>query len=292
MRHFLSVLSLLLILFSCTLSPTASNSTGHEGEAKIIGIAIAVDGTPLKNGELFIATPNYLPEMTRSAGGKEISTDSLGAFEIILTLGGEYVLSSQQGTDLMYRKFTASQSEQNLGLINYERGKDVVVNNSDEGIYYKSLFVFGTKWSFALEEGESSTIVLPEAELSILRKGVKSNSGGSSEDVSDSSTVDVIDSGTVIGDSTEIIPTIQRLDYTLSDTLLIKEPIIIDFSYENIWDSVIVEWEFDSTTLYTHPQSDTLYLGQDIGVHVVTFSQYQGNNRMSWQDSIHVITGP
>ncbi len=290
MRHFLSMISILLLILSCTLSPSTAGS-GHEGEARIIGIAFTSTGEPMKNGELFVATSDYLPELTRSTyvSGMSITTDENGAFEIYLLRNSDYVLSSKRGGELAYRAFTTNNNQIDLGAIYHVTGSDVTVDISDNpDMTYHTLRVPGTDWIYSLDANSSTTVKLPSGDFDIVLNGTKNSTGGGTEQLTDTLKVDIQESGTTITEQTIIGIPSDTLRYTFSDSAAVNMSCTLDIIAGNlVFDSIKIDWgdgnsEFaDSTGLQFHYYSDT-------GWYYMNTSFYTNQSATMLEDSIFI----
>ncbi len=171
MRYINAFVSILFVLLLSCSFPTTSG-TGHEGEARVMGIAYTSNGV-YRNGELFIANENYLPTTSRSAAeGKTITTDGDGRFDITLTKDVPYVLSGKIGSELLYHEIKPTSVPVKLGSVYYTEGTQVTVHpaeNSDTT--YTHLLVPGTDWVFKLTPEQAVNVPLPEESISVVRRG-------------------------------------------------------------------------------------------------------------------------
>lgn len=301
LNHILFLSFILFVLSCSTMSPSVTG-TGHEGEARVVGIAATSAGDLFKNSELFVAAPDYTPKTTRSGEpfGGVVVTDSTGKFELTLPLGYNFILSSKNCGEYIYLPFATDAKSIDFGTVYHEEGETVAFTPSvNSDTLFTTVAVQGTNWQFDLRSDYTTTVLLPEGDLTLVRNGVSVYTG---ENLQDTIYTEVSGSGTSIGSSN--ISNVKPVTYFLDDTGYYGIPAVLDIPYDLLWDSVHVYWGeplFDDTAMSVLYCDTTLlgtstealwkyeYQGDSSRVYYVTIHQFAQNDSLIILDSILML---
>lgn len=283
MRYINAFVSILFVLLLSCSFPTTSG-TGHEGEARVMGIAYTSTGV-YRNGEIFIAEKGYLPSTSRNARaeGRYDTTDGYGRFNIKIEKDVPYILSGNINSELLYQEIAPTSVPVELGSVYYSQGTEVTVHpaeNSDTA--YTHLLVPGTDWIFNLSPDNSTNVPLPKESISVVRRGTYV-SNNETIPLNDTTEVDVTDSS-VIGKEITLIDT--SLSYSFPDSIPMGSPCSLtvnnyvegDF-YEVVWDDTTMHG--DSLGAFTHTYFMT-------GIQVVQLTRFRDSTSSAVTDSIRV----
>lgn len=280
MRYINVFVSILFILLLSCSFPTTSG-TGHEGEARIMGIAYTSTGV-YRNGRLFIASEEYLPTTSRSSvEGREIITDGEGRFDIAIEKDAAYILSGKINGEYLYEKVSTA-GELELGSVYYEKGSAVTVHPAGTAdTTYTHLLVSGTDWVFDLPANSSTTIALPQESVSVVRRGsYQSENGPVSFDNAD--IIDVNES-TVIGDE----PLPDSIAYTFTDSISLSDTCFLEVT--NVIDGDQYEMDWGDSTIQSDSTGSFIHFYSSVGTQYFTLTRMR-NGKTDRVDNTIIVT--